>query len=194
MLRLESIEKTENAIVALNKMLRYTLSGPDYLVLLSQEIEMTQNYIAIAEKQLKNSLQLKYEVPEDVLTLYIPKLIIQPLVENAIFHGIKPARRKGFIKITAKKQNQDLQIEISDNGIGFSFDSIEHLREKQQNKTIDSNHNGVGLLNIHDRIVLRFGSTYGIHIHQQGGSLISIKLPVLSTNIEGADNAPVTSR
>ncbi len=194
MLRLEPIEKTENAIVALNKMLRYTLSGPDYLVLLSQEIEMTQNYIAIAEKQLKNSLQLKYEVPEDVLTLYIPKLIIQPLVENAIFHGIKPARKKGFIKISATKQNQDLQIEISDNGIGFSFDSIEHLREKQQNNTIDSNHNGVGLLNIHDRIVLRFGSAYGVLVHQQDGGLISIKLPVLSTNIEGADNAPITSR
>lgn len=193
MLRIESIEQTEKAIVALNKMLRYTLSGPDYLVLLSQEIDMTQNYIAIADKQLKNSLELKYDVPEDVFSLYIPKLIIQPLVENAIFHGIKPTKQKGIINISAKKQNQDLYIQISDNGIGFSFDSIEYLREKQQSRTRDSQHNGVGILNIHDRIVLRFGSAYGIQIHKQSGGLISIKLPVLFTNYEGASNASVFS-
>ena len=184
MLRLESKEAVDRAMISLTKMLRYTLSGDNSLVMLGQELEMTRNYLTIAEKQLQDPLTVDFTIAGETENYYIPKLIIQPLVENAIFHGIKVLKTAGKIRIESRQEADKLVLDIIDNGTGFPYKSIEKLRGNPAVERKDSTGNGIGLLNIHDRLLLRFGTGYGLFLIDpvEKGCHIQIRMPILTSD------------
>lgn len=181
MMRLESRENVEKAMISLNRILRYTLSRENPLVILSRELEMTRSYLDIAQKQLRDSLEMLFQIESDTENLYIPKLIIQPLVENAVLHGIKASRRPGRILVRSALDGAALSLEVIDNGIGFPLDCIEDLRNENVPRRHETGGRGIGILNIHDRLRIRFGSAYGLFLMKGEGCRIQIRLPVLTS-------------
>ena len=109
----------------------------------------------------------------------IPKITIQPLVENALYHGIKNKRGKGLITITGKKFPHYVEIYVKDNGLGISEDRLKEVLKNINNRS-ESEKTTYGLYNVNERIRLDFGDKYGIFIDSEygNGTTVSIKLPL----------------
>lgn len=122
--------KAREVIIDLSIYLRYNLENSSKLVPLYKEIEQVQAFVNIEQARFGDKINISYHIPDDLKDIEIPSLIIQPLVENSIKHGILKQREKGFINIIAKKYNRGCIIKITDNGIGISEDVIKSLDEK----------------------------------------------------------------
>lgn len=168
-------------IDALTNMFRIGLShGKDY-VPVSEEIKHISNYLYIQQIRYKAKLQYELEIPEEVLTLMVPKLILQPLVENAIYHGIKTKRGGGTITISAHVRNQDeLIFRIKDNGGGIPPDKLRDLKSTLETTAKEIKQKSFGLFYIKERIQLSYGYEYGISIDSVVGeyTMVTINLPV----------------
>lgn len=146
---------------------------------LEEECKIVNKYIDIQYYRYPQRFQVQWNIDEHVQNAIIPKMIIQPLVENAIFHGLIPDEINGKVVISALKDNHDLLIQVSDNGIGMS--------EARQNEVFNidkSGHqsdqvHGIGLANIQERIRYHYGDEYGLRITSNinEGTVIDIKLP-----------------
>lgn len=156
-------EKAIEVTKALSKLLRVSLRS-DTLILLDQEIDHVESYLKI-QKTRYEDLDYVISATPQARALMVPKIILQPLVENSIYHGIKEGLGKGVIEINASVEN-DLIIEIKDNGIGFDINSSDKKR--------------IGLENVNQRISLLFGDTYGLAINSaiEKGTTVRINLPV----------------
>lgn len=168
------IEPTINALVNL---LRQTLHNMDKLITLEEELNNLKNYIYIQNIRTDNCIVVNYDIRIIYYKTKIPSLILQPIVENAIFHGIEPLGKPGHITISAYNEEKNLFIEVLDNGIGMSADTVKNLLEqcKSPNK---SNLNHIGITNINNRIKLYYGNDYGIHIEskQSLGTSFTLKI------------------
>ncbi len=151
---------------------RLSLSKGASVVPLSQELEHSKMYLLIQKNRYENYFDFKFCVSKDVLSLQVPKLIIQPLIENAIYHGIKPSGRKCNLYIYAYKYKNYVYIQVIDDGIGFSND------DKQPQTNNHSNHNmsGIGIKNVEERIKLYFPNKSGLFFQStpNKGTLASI--------------------
>lgn len=173
-------EEVVNVTSSLGKMLRISLkTGKDFIPL---EIELahTISYLNIQKVRYDDLLQYEISGDETLNDYYIPKLIIQPLVENSIYHGIRGKKDKGHIKIHYYKDNTYLFIEISDDGVGFDIIGVDSNREKEANIS-----GGIGMNNVLSRIQILCGREYGFKIYSiiNKGTQIIIKLPLLEYNI-----------
>ena len=125
---------------------------------------------------------LRYEinVPRELEKYLIPKITIQPLVENALYHGIKNKRGTGMITVSGRKENDYFLIQIGDNGIGIDEMRLEQVREGIKNKVLTGK-DMYGLYNVHERIRLNFGEKYGISIESVYGesTIVNICLPYM---------------
>lgn len=162
---------------ALISMLRYTTKDVGALVTIREEMDNIEHYITIQKVRYFDRIQIRYEVDEALLDYQILKLTIQPIVENAIFHGIADHEDEGMITIRIYRENADIVIAIEDNGKGMDKETIEHL--KQDVRSSEDNFNGIGISNVHGRIQRIFGRSYGIHfVSGQGkGTVFYIKIP-----------------
>lgn len=173
--------QTSIMISNLANMIRYSLDSADNLVPLAHELENIRIYLNLQELRYQNKFIVEWEVDEAATNCRVLKLLLQPLIENAIYHGIKPMKEKGLIKIQAKRNNDDLEITISDNGIGISRHTIKQLNEAMKDIGIKENEH-IGLINVNQRIRLFFGDSYGLAIlsDENQGATITIKLPCQS--------------
>ena len=180
---------------ALATFFRYTISNLDYLVQIEDELENIQNYFTIQHYRFGNKIgiQITYdEEDKNILRLYIPKLIMQPVVENAIYHGIEQMAEDTNIYIKGILDGDDCVIEITDAGKGMSEEEVEKLRLKIAGK-IDSNGgsgNGIGLKNVQDRIHIAFGDQYGIEIASKLGCYTKIMVRIPITHRQSEENDP----
>lgn len=141
--------KAREIIIDLSIYLRYNLENSCKLVPLEMELEQVKAYFNIEKARFGEKISLNIDVDENVKNISIPSLIIQPLVENSIKHGLLKKREGGFVNIIAKKENEGCFITIEDNGIGIDQKIIDNLDDR-----IDKN---IGLKNVHNRIKLIYG-------------------------------------
>jgi two-component system sensor histidine kinase YesM len=164
-------KEAENMLYHFSKLLRRVLSRSDEFVLLSDEIKHLEDYIALQKMRYADTFTVEFLLAENTLKAQIPSFILQPIVENAIFHGLQ-ANRLIRIKVEARVEDKDLYITISDNGVGISQEKVAEIFNKVGQMS------GVGIVNVHERIKILYGSSYGLEIEKNKpvGSKIILKL------------------
>ncbi len=168
-------------VMALSRYYRLCLSKGQDMVPLSQELEHTNSYVTIQNMRFDNIVQIEYRIEEGLQSLMLPKITLQPLVENAIYHGIKTEEdRKGRLLITGQEREEDVLLTVEDDGIGMSEEAV-----RQLNGTINIliNDGSYGVKNVHQRIAIRYGKEYGLHYrkNESGGITVEIRLPKQET-------------
>ncbi len=144
-------------IINLSRYLRYNLELNDELIDIRKELHQIQDYIAIEQARFGAKLTVIYDIDDDV-SVRIPSLLIQPLVENAIVHGIQPCKGKGVVVIAVKDRGDRVKISVKDTGHGINQETIDRVARNEM-----PGHN-IGLLNVHHRVSLLYGE--GLHIRR----------------------------
>ncbi|WNS40746.1 sensor histidine kinase [Paenibacillus sp. MMS20-IR301] len=160
MASMQKAEKIADMTEALISMLRYATRLDGTLVSIREELDNVMNYITIQNVRYYNCIQAVYEIEEGLLDYRIPKMIMQPVIENAIFHGFAELEEDGVITVTIQSAGSDLVIGIRDNGSGMDQETLQELAESWTGQ--DGGAKGIGLYNVQRRIQLHFGQAYGI--------------------------------
>ena len=177
--------RTQEAVVmltALARFFRISLSKGSNIIPIGDEIEHARNYLTIQKMRYKNKFSADISVEPGVEKLYTIKLIIQPILENAIYHGMEYADGDGEIHIRAFREGETVVIEVEDNGPGMSEEIVEQLLKPTRDVSVPkAKGSGIGFRNVHQRIQLTFGSAYGLTIRSEpdNGTVVRICLPVL---------------
>lgn len=170
---------------SLAKLLRRSISNQEEFVKAADEIDYVREYLKIQKMRYHDKLDYEIEIDESILHIPVAKLIVQPLVENAIYHGIKLKEGKGLIRITGNKEDGKTVIKVSDDGVGMDEEALLHLFEEKKIEDLRK----VGVLNVHKRIQLYYGMEYGLQYESTPmlGTTVSIILPFVSLTERGGD-------
>ena len=184
--------RTDEATVmltALARFFRISLSRGSNIIPIADELEHARHYLTIQKMRYKNKFSATIEARGGVEKLYTIKLIVQPILENAIYHGMAYADGDGEITVRARRDGEDVVIEVADNGPGMPEETVERLLDQSYAAAPGTKGSGIGLRNVHQRIRLTFGEEYGLAIHSEpdAGTTVCIRLPVL----EGPEAAAV---
>lgn len=155
-------------VKSLSNFFRTSLSRGKELVTIKEELVHAKSYLEIQHFRYRDILEFEITVPEELEDYLIPKITIQPLIENALYHGIKNKRGGGKIFITAVENENDVIISVKDNGIGMSPERLEEVI-KGLNSKEPSEQSIYGLYNVNERIKIKFGDDYGITLHSVFG-------------------------
>lgn len=179
MIENERQQDAARAVTALARFFRISLSRGKNIISVEDEAEHVRNYLAIQKMRYKNRFEYEIVVEEDVKRLATIKLILQPLVENAIYYGMEFMEGDGEIRIHAYLQEKELYISIGDNGLGMTEEMVERLMAGKV--TPSQKGSGIGIRNVNQRIRLYFGKDYGLHIMSEPdeGTLITVHLPAV---------------
>lgn len=177
MIEAEQYEDAISMVQALGKLLRISLSKGKNIITIGDEMEHARNYLDIQKFRYKNKFTAFFEIEKGIEKYMTIKLIIQPLIENAIYYGMEFMDGDGEIYIRAYSCDEDIYLEVEDNGLGMPQKQVEHLLT--DNTRVRSKGSGIGLRNVHQRIQLYFGESYGLSIMSEPdeGTLIRIHLP-----------------
>lgn len=212
MARKKGAEDVAEVVQSLSKLFRLGLSKGHDIIPLTDEIEHIQSYLLIQKTRYKDKLNFSLQVSQEVQSVYVLKLVLQPILENAIYHGIKERRGPGHIEITAEEHEGMLVLRVRDDGVGMSEHKLSLLRVKMDQVTqvgseqdYESNESllsvspkegqdqiGYGLYNVQARIQLTFGSQYGMSIESElgMGTTVTIVHPLLHNSyIEKGDDS-----
>ncbi|WP_086349542.1 sensor histidine kinase [Candidatus Enterococcus clewellii] len=172
-------EKAKEMTFALSDFFRISLSKGKDWISVDTEIKHIQDYLVILQIRYGEMLQFHIDVPETLRDYQIVKMILQPLIENAVYHGIKFIRRAGFVQVTLEEQGDSLIFTVSDNGIGILPERLVEI-QKELAKGVDSDFStGYGLYNVNKRLLLYYGSQAGITLesHYRKGTTIRVTVP-----------------
>lgn len=177
----ENSHTTEELIYCLSDLLRYNLKQDDQLHTIASEIDNIEKYLHIQKVRFKNRLEYTIDVPEKIKSYRIPNMVIQPIVENALIHGITPKRDGGKISIYAEKYKGVIVISIADNGNGFPKDVLDKMQQSE-------NKSGLGFRSTDKRLKQYYGERYGLEIVKShySGSTVTITIP--TQPLGGANN------
>lgn len=191
---LAGVDSIAEMTEALSTFFRYTISQINNLVTLEDELANIENYYYIQQFRFGDKLELSIEYihdedmdDSDILLYRLPKLTLQPIVENSIYHGIEEKIGKGHLKIRITATAENLIIKISDDGMGIEGEKLKALNNKLKALTLDdvnpntSAKGGIAIMNVNNRIKLLFGEMYGVYIYSQPGvgTDVEITLPVV---------------
>ena len=160
---------------SLAKLLRQSISNQNELVRVEDEVAYTTSYLTIQKMRYKDKLEYEILVEPEILNCKVAKLILQPLVENAIYHGIKYKEGKGKVLVEGFLRDEELILRITDDGIGMSEEKMAHLFEKRET---DRRKNSVGVLNVHERIRLYYGKDYGLTFESTEGEGTKVEIHI----------------
>ena len=168
------VDKTTKTIDAFISLLRNTISNTDEFITIEQEITNIENYILINHTRYGEAVQVEYYISHNCYDCLLPKLVLQPFIENAFFHAF-PSGQSGTIQIFMKEVGKDLEIRVIDDGIGMNR---EQAKEVVVNKK--EHFSGIGIHNVHDRLLLLYGPNYGITIEsrKEQGTTVTVRLPI----------------
>ena len=171
-------KKVVSMVGSLSDFFRTSLNQGKDIISVKEELQHVRSYLEIQQVRYQDILQYKIDVPQELYQNLIPKITIQPLVENALYHGIKNKRGRGLIAVSGKLEEDYFVIQIEDNGIGISPERLSQVRERIHHRASEDN-DIYGLYNVNERIRLNFGEKYGISIESTygEGTLVSIVLP-----------------
>lgn len=183
---IKGVYEVRDMAKSLARIFRYSIKGIG-IVQLREEFHIIRSYVQIQQIRFPNRFLVKYDLPEEILSARIVKMILQPIVENAIYHGLEPKRGTGTLILEGQiRQEHLLSIRIMDDGIGMNPETLHTFRMQLQDnaspESNDSNTSGIGILNVQKRIVLTYGPEYGISLDStpNQGTCITINLPYLT--------------
>ncbi len=168
-------ERTVQTIDAFISLLRNTISNTDEFITIEQEIQNLENYILINHTRYGNAVQVEFYVSRNCRDCLLPKMILQPFVENAFFHAF-PSGQSGTIEIYMKEKEGELEIRIVDDGVGMEQNRAEEAVKQAGNK---EHFSGIGIHNVQERLELLYGKQYGVSVNSrpQEGTEVIIRLP-----------------
>jgi two-component system sensor histidine kinase YesM len=169
-------EKTVKTIDAFIQLLRNTISNSDEFITVDKELENLHHYVSINQTRYGDAVQVEYYVSPDCGNCLLPKMILQPFIENAFFHAF-PSGMCGTIEIFIKRRDSILEIKVADDGVGMDSDTATRAVGQDLSK---EHYSGIGVHNVHERLQLLYGEDYGIQIEsrKQRGTCVKISLPV----------------
>lgn len=171
-------EEVVTTITSLSRFFRISLSKGNHIITVQDELEHVRNYLIIQTIRFKHKFRYEIQADPEALECLTLKLILQPLVENAIHHGIEKSAEAGFIGIEARLEGENLIFRIQDNGIGMTNDRLEKL---MQGAIRSESGSGVGVKNVQERITLYYGAGYGLHFDSEPeeGTTVTITIPAV---------------
>ncbi|MFM1539684.1 sensor histidine kinase, partial [Helcococcus bovis] len=163
LIEFEENEKAIEVTKSLGMILRSTLSINQDFISLFKELEHVKNYMDIQKIRYDDKFEYIFDIDKHTLEILVPKLILQPIVENAIYHGIKPKKTKSFIKISSNIDDEDLIIKVENNGVDLEFDNQNRIKTKL---------GGIGMSNVEQRIKILCGEQYGIKMYREDDIIV----------------------
>nr|WP_255807440.1 sensor histidine kinase [Cohnella mopanensis] len=162
-------------VESLSSLLNYTLRDANEFVNLREDAEKLEDYISIQKIRYR---QFAYatDIGERTLNASVPKFIIQPIVENALIHGLEPLDRMGQITVRASIRGSVLKLTVEDNGIGIAPDKLAEIRQQLSGSAPQGTTKHIGILNVHERIVAHYGYPYGMSIDSEAGQGTTIEV------------------
>jgi len=173
-------EKNKEVVLmtaALARLLRQSISNDNERIPIEKEIEYTRNYLTIQQMRYKDKLEYEIDVAPDIQKEEIINLVLQPLVENALYHGIKYKGSKGKITIRGFREEDRIVIQISDDGNGMDEETLLNIMDKSK---ANEGTGGVGVYNVHTRLQLYYGEDYGLHFESAlgQGTTVTVTIPL----------------
>ena len=171
-------KKVVKMVGSLSDFFRISLNQGQDILEVKEELQHVRSYLEIQQMRYQDILQYEICVPEELNHCQIPKITLQPLVENALYHGIKNKRGKGMIRIEGELEGEDCILRITDNGKGMTPERLEQVREGIRDRKARET-DIYGLYNVNERIRLKFGENYGITITSTygEGTCVTVRLP-----------------
>ena len=162
---------------ALARLFRISISKGHELIPVEKEVEHAKSYLQIQKFRYKNQFQYSFEVQESCLGYYCNKITLQPIIENAIYHGLNRMIDEGFIEIRIFEDGDDVVFTVEDNGVGMTKEQCESILHKE----VKGQTGGIGIKNVNDRVKIYFGEQYGMKIESEldEGTKVSIRMPKL---------------
>ena len=183
---IEGSERLCTMSIALGNMFRYAIKTKSELVTIREELDHVNDYVSIQSIRFDNRFLLETRIPDSMYGLTVLKLILQPLVENAIVHGLQNCQTGSRVSITGERKGALILLLVSDDGQGMDKEQLAELRQslKEEARFTELGHRNnrsIGIRNIHSRIRLYYGDAYGLSIESRKneGTSITIKLPIL---------------
>jgi len=169
-----------NLVAAISSLIRASISNKKSIITIEQELDYVKNYIYIQHIRYKDRFDIIYDIDESLLKQAVPKLIIQPIVENAIIHGIENSKNKNLLYISVKRENECIIIIVKDTGIGMTDEKVSELLKEPLNAEGDEQkaHTNLGLYVVHKRIQLMYGDLYGLTVQSQAGEGTTVTLHI----------------
>ncbi len=170
------ISSAVTMVDSLSNFFRFSLSRGKNVITLAEEERHIRSYLEIQQMRYRDLMEYKIDIPDQMKNFILPKLTLQPLVENALYHGIKIRRRKGLIKVTGRMQEESLILEVTDDGSGMTEERLSEIRASLSHKMSD----GFGLRTVHQRIQIFFGGEYGLSVEStpDTGTRITVTIPI----------------
>ncbi|MFD0712259.1 sensor histidine kinase [Paenibacillus sp. GCM10027626] len=184
------IEEVESIVVmtkALGDMFRYSIKTESELVAIEDELAHVNNYLTIQKIRYEEKIDFRFEIEEGVSSYRVLKLILQPIIENALYHGLEGTNNKGTVTVKVYRSNEQILFEIADDGIGMAPEQLQELQTLLDAPPAFSelgrrDKQSIGLKNVHSRISLYYGSEYGLTLEsEQGkGTKVFVNVPILN--------------
>ncbi|MGN1128857.1 MAG: sensor histidine kinase, partial [Candidatus Flemingiibacterium sp.] len=167
-------ESAVNMVSALARLFRISISRGHELIPIRDELRHAESYLIIQKYRYSDRFSYRFETDPGLDDFLCNKITLQPLVENAIYHGIEPLVDEGEIIISTKSDGDDILLTVSDNGVGMTPEQVESLLKKER-----SDSSGIGIKNVSDRIKIYFGERYGITVESEPdvGTKITVRIP-----------------
>ena len=162
-------KKNEEVVLmtaSLARLLRQSISNEDELVSIGQEIEYARGYLTIQKMRYKDKLEFRIEVEPSILNIRLINLVLQPVIENAIYHGLKYKESRGLLLVKGFMKNGNAVLQVIDDGVGMDQETLDHIYERHK---VDYHSNGVGIYNVQKRLQLYYGNEYGIVYESKPG-------------------------
>ena len=170
------ISEAVNMVNSLSNYFRFSLSRGQNVITLAEEEQHIRSYLEIQQMRYRDLIKYEVDIPDQLKCYILPKLTLQPLVENALYHGIKTRRRQGFIRVTGRAQNDCLILEVADDGIGMAEERLAMVRASLE----DNSSGGFGMRAVHQRIRIFFGGNYGLSVDSapDAGTRVTVTIPM----------------
>ena len=162
-------KKNEEVVLmtaSLARLLRQSISNEDEVVSIGQEVEYARGYLTIQKMRYKDKMEFQIEVDPSILHIPLIKLVLQPVIENAIYHGLKYKESKGLLLVKGFMKNDNAVLQVIDNGVGMDEETLAHIYERHK---MNYQSNGVGVYNVQKRLQLYYGNEYGITYESKKG-------------------------
>ena len=191
--RMQNANNISSVITALIKLLQTTVHNGNEFIALSEELECVKSYIHIQKFRYGNIFEVRYDVDEGLLDKPVLKLLLQPLVENALQHGLDSVDVGGIITITGRLEGDKMILGVKDNGKGMEPEKIHAIMESSRSKK--NSLSRIGIYNVNQRIKLYYGEEYGLQIKSKlgEGTLVEVVIPIAAeaggvNNVKGIDS------
>ncbi len=174
-----------NLVSAISNLMRISISNRQSLIPLEQELGYVRDYLYIQNMRYKGRLKTVYDVDESLLNQVVPKLIVQPIVENAIVHGIEGSHGKNTLYISAIRIGSNIDIIVRDTGVGMSEEKVQNLlKEPEAVKSSNASHTNLGMYAVHKRLKFLYGEDYGLTVQSMEGegTTVVIRIPYLENS------------